>query len=166
MPCIPQSSSITETSPSDFLVLCPGHTLVGGCYRSSEKPSVFYSPSSGSRLSNTSKRNFAMGTAQLQAILMKSWWQHTQKISVVSRLITHCSLSEVLQSDPTHRHTSSEWPAKTHIRKLCENSGCRLENLLLARDGLRVRIKEIRAIGTSLWWSWGNPRILLIIYLQ
>ena len=28
--CIPQSSSITGTSPSDYLVSCPGYSLGGG----------------------------------------------------------------------------------------------------------------------------------------
>ena len=37
----PQSSSITGTSPSDFLVSYPGHSLVGGSYPSAEKQSVY-----------------------------------------------------------------------------------------------------------------------------
>ena len=43
--CIPQSSSITGTSPSDFLVSYPGHSLrkVLPLFRGTV--SVFYSPS-------------------------------------------------------------------------------------------------------------------------
>ena len=37
---IPQSSSITGTSPSDCLVSYPGHSL-GGSYSSAEKQSVY-----------------------------------------------------------------------------------------------------------------------------
>ena len=40
--CIPQSSSITGTSPSDCLVSYPGHSL-GESYLSAERQSV-YSP--------------------------------------------------------------------------------------------------------------------------
>ena len=40
--CIPQSSSITGTSPSDCLVSYPGHWLAGGgSYRSAEVQSVY-----------------------------------------------------------------------------------------------------------------------------
>ena len=38
--CIPQSSSITGTSPADFLVSYPGHSLVGS-YLSAEVQSVY-----------------------------------------------------------------------------------------------------------------------------
>ena len=38
---IPQSSSITETSPSDCLVSYPGHSLGGGSYTLVEVPSVY-----------------------------------------------------------------------------------------------------------------------------
>ena len=39
--CIPQSSSITGTSPSDCLELYPGHLLEGVSYHSSEMQSVY-----------------------------------------------------------------------------------------------------------------------------
>ena len=39
--CIPQSSSIIGTLPSDCLVSYPGHSLVGGAYPSEEKQSVY-----------------------------------------------------------------------------------------------------------------------------
>ena len=40
--CIPQSSSITGTSPSDFFVSYPGHSLgEGRSYPSAEKQSVY-----------------------------------------------------------------------------------------------------------------------------
>ena len=39
--CIPQSSSITGTSPSDCLVSYPGHSLGGGYYPSAEKQLVY-----------------------------------------------------------------------------------------------------------------------------
>ena len=38
---IPQSSSITRTSPSDCLVTYPGHSLGGGSYPSAEVQSVY-----------------------------------------------------------------------------------------------------------------------------
>ena len=38
---IPQSSSITGTLPSEFLVLYPGHSLRGGSYLSAEVQSVY-----------------------------------------------------------------------------------------------------------------------------
>ena len=42
---IPQSSSITGTSPSDCLVSYPGHSLWEGVTLSREAVGVFYSPS-------------------------------------------------------------------------------------------------------------------------
>ena len=39
--CIPQSSSITGTSPSDYLVSCPGHSFGWGSYPSAEVQSVY-----------------------------------------------------------------------------------------------------------------------------
>ena len=39
--CIPQSSSLTGTSPSDCLGSYPGHSLGGGSYPSAEKQSVY-----------------------------------------------------------------------------------------------------------------------------
>ena len=39
--CIPQSSSITGTSPSDCLVSYPGHSLEAGGYASAEVQSVY-----------------------------------------------------------------------------------------------------------------------------
>ena len=39
--CIPQSSSITGTSPSDCLVSYPGHPLGVGTYPSAEKQLVY-----------------------------------------------------------------------------------------------------------------------------
>ena len=39
--CIPQSSSITGTSPSDCLVSYPGHSLGRGSYPSAEMQSVY-----------------------------------------------------------------------------------------------------------------------------
>ena len=38
---IPQSPSITGTSPSDRLVSYPGHLLVGGSYPSAERQPVY-----------------------------------------------------------------------------------------------------------------------------
>ena len=48
--CIPQTSSIAGTSPSDCLVSYPGHSLEGVLPLCREAVSVFYSPS---RLGNS-----------------------------------------------------------------------------------------------------------------
>ena len=47
---IPKSSSITGASPSDYLVLYPGHSFGGGSYLSAEKQSVY--STAPSRLDN------------------------------------------------------------------------------------------------------------------
>ena len=44
--CIPQSSSITEDSPSDCLMSYRGHSLAGGpAFRCRDAVDVFYGPS-------------------------------------------------------------------------------------------------------------------------
>ena len=43
--CIPQSSSIPGASPSDCLVLYPGHSLVGVLTLCRDAVGVFYGPS-------------------------------------------------------------------------------------------------------------------------
>ena len=50
---IPQSSSITGTSPSDCLVLYPGHLLGEVLTLSREAVGVFYSPKSNSYVNKT-----------------------------------------------------------------------------------------------------------------
>ncbi len=60
---IPQSSSITGTSPSDFLVSDPGHSSRGGgSYPSAEKHSVY----------STAPANWAMGMESDSSAEMQS----------------------------------------------------------------------------------------------
>ena len=54
---IPQSSSIIGTSPSDCLVLYPGHSLVGVLLLCREAVGVFYSPSELDNIAIRRKEN-------------------------------------------------------------------------------------------------------------
>ena len=57
--CIPPSSSITKTSPSDCFMSYPGHSFGGGSYPSAEKQSVYSTaPANWARISIEAKKVF------------------------------------------------------------------------------------------------------------
>ena len=59
-------------------------------------------------------------------------------------------ISDFLLWTPTHGHISVGRPAKTYVHQFCTDTVCRLEDLSGSRadwDGLRERIKEVRAVG-------------------
>ena len=116
-------------------------------------------------------------TRMLQAILSKSWRQHTTKQQLYgypapikkniqvrhSKNAGHCWRSrdelicDILQWTFAHGRAKAGWPARTYIQLLCADTGCRLEDLPRAmddRDGLKERIREIRAGGVTWWWWW------------
>ena len=64
-------------------------------------------------------------------------------------------ISDVLQWTPTYGRAKAGRPARTYIQQLCEDTGCRLEDLPEAindREKWRERVKDIRASGTTWWW--------------
>ena len=116
-------------------------------------------------------------TRMLRAILNKSWRQHPSKQQLYSHLppITktikvrwtrHAGhswrsrdelISDVLLWTPSHGQAKAGWPARTYIQQLCEDTGCRPEDLLEAmndREEWRERIRDIRAGSTTRWWWW------------
>ena len=116
-------------------------------------------------------------TRMLQAILNKSWWQHPTKLQLYGHLppITktiqvrrtrhaeHCwknrgeLISDVLLWNPTYGRAKAGWPARTYIQQLCEDTGCRPEDLPEAmndREKWRERVRDIRASGMTWWWWW------------
>ena len=116
-------------------------------------------------------------TRMLQAILNKSWRQHTtshhlyghlppitQTIQVRrNRHARHCCrsrdelISDVLLWTPTYGQAKAGWPARIYIQQLCEDSGCSPEDLLEAmndKEKRRERVRDIRASGTTWWWWW------------
>ena len=103
-------------------------------------------------------------TRMLQAILNKSWWQHPTKRQLYGHLppITktiqvrrtrhagHCwrsrdeLISDVLLQTPTY--------GRAYIQQLCEDTGCRPEDLPEAmnnREKWRERVRDIHASSTT-----------------
>ena len=113
-------------------------------------------------------------TRMLQKILNKSWRQHpirhqlyghlppiTKTIQVRrTRHTGHCwrsknkLISDVLLWTSTYGRAKAGRPAQTYIQQLCEDTGCSPEDLPEAkndREKWRVRVRDIRASGTT-WW--------------
>ena len=117
-------------------------------------------------------------TRMLRAVLNKSWRQHptrhqlyghlhppiTKTIQVRrTRHARHCwrskdeLISDVLLWAPTYGRAKAGRPARTYIQQLCEDTGCKLEDLPEAvndRERWRERVRDIRAGGTIWWWWW------------
>ena len=112
-------------------------------------------------------------TRMLQAILNKSWQQHTTRHqlyghlpSIQVRRTTHAGhcwrsrdelISDVLLWTPTHGRAKVGRPAQTYIQQLCEDRGCSHEDLPEVkndREKCREKVRDIRASGTTWWWWW------------
>ena len=116
-------------------------------------------------------------TRILQAILIKSWWQHPTRHQLYGHLppITktiqvrrtrhagHCwrsgdeLISDVLLWTPTYVQAKVGRPARIYIQQVCEDTGCSPEDLPEAmndRDKWWDRVRDIRASGTASWWWW------------
>ena len=116
-------------------------------------------------------------TWMLSAILNKSWRQHPTKHQLHGHLppITkairvrrtrhagYCwrsrdeLISDVLLWTLTYGRAKAEWPARTYIQQLHEDTGCSPEDLpkvMNDREMWRERVKDIRASGTTRWWWW------------
>ena len=113
----------------------------------------------------------------LRAILNESWRQHPTRHQLYGHLppITktikvrrtrHAGhswrsrdelISDVLQWTPTYGRAKAGPPARTYIQQLCEDTGCKPEDLPEAmndREKWRERVRNIRACGTTWWWWW------------
>ena len=72
------------------------------------------------------------------------------------RFAGHCWRSkeelagDVLLWKPTHGHQPRERPKKTYIDQLMDDTGCRLEELLIAMERWKEGFMEYRA--SSTWW--------------
>ena len=116
-------------------------------------------------------------TRMLQAILNRSWRQHptTQQLNGHRPPITktiqiwrtrhtgHCWRSrddlicDILLWTPTHGRAEAGRPARTYLQQLCEDTGCSPEDQPKAMndsEGLRERVWDIRANGTTRWGWW------------
>ena len=116
-------------------------------------------------------------TRMLQAVLNKSWWQHSTKQQLYSHLppimktiqvrwtrhAGHCwrskdeLISDIPQWTSSHEPGKARWPARTSIQQYCADTGCSLEDLSGAmddRDSWWVRVREIHASSTTWWWWW------------
>ena len=116
-------------------------------------------------------------TRMLWAILNKSWRQHLTKHQLYGHLppimktiqvwrtrhARHCwrskdkLISDVLLWTPTYGWAKAGQPARTYIQQLCEDMGCRPEDLPEAMNDWekwQERVRDICASGTTWWWWW------------
>ena len=116
-------------------------------------------------------------TRMLRAILNKSWWQHPTKDQLYhhqppitktievrrTRHAGHCRrsrdelISDILLWTPSYGRAKAGPPARTYIQQLCEDKGCRPEDLSEAmndREKWRERVRDICASSMIWWWWW------------
>ena len=77
-------------------------------------------------------------------------------------------ISDVLLWTPAYGQAKAGRPARTYIQQLCEDTGCRPEDLPKAmnnREGWRERVRDIRASGTTWWWWWWWLNIYDLVWL-
>ena len=99
-------------------------------------------------------------------------WPISQTIQVGrTRQARHCwsvrdkLISGVLLWTHTHGHTSTDWPVKAYIHRLCRDTGCRQEDLPGAMDDKewwQERVKGLRAISRT----WLYIYIYIYIYIE
>ena len=119
------------------------------------------------------KKLYGNYTRMLQAILKKSWRQHPIKQQLyghrppITKIIKvrrtrHAGrcwrsrdelISDVLLWTPSHDRAKAGRPARTYMQQLCEDTGCRPEDLPEAMSD-RERVRDIRAGSTTRWWWW------------
>ena len=127
-------------------------------------------------------------TRMLIAILNKSWQQHHTRYQLYGHLppITktiqvrrtrHARrcwrskdelISDVLLWTPAYGQAKAGRPARTYIQQLCEDTGCRPEDLPEAmnnREKWRERVRNIHASGTTWWWWWRWWYTYIYIYI-
>ena len=118
-------------------------------------------------------------TRMLSAILNKSWQQHPTRYQLYGHLppITktiqarrtrhagHCwrskveLVSDVLLWTPAYGQSKAGRPARTYIQQVCEDRGCKPEDLPKAmndRETWRARVRDIHADRTTWWWWLSN----------
>ena len=64
-------------------------------------------------------------------------------------------ISDVLLWTPAYGRAKVVRPARTYIQQLCEDTGCIPEDLpeaMYGKEKWRVRVRDIRASGTTWWW--------------
>ena len=121
-------------------------------------------------------------TRMLQAILNKSWQQHSTRHHLYSHLppimktiqvrqtrhAGHCwrsrdeLISDVLLWTPTYGQAKAARPAQIYIQQLCEDTGCSPEDLPEAmnnRGKWRESVLGIHASGTTWWWWYKQNTI-------
>ena len=114
-------------------------------------------------------------TRMLRAILNKSWQQHPTRRQLYgylppitktvqasrSRHAGHCwrskdeIVSDVLLWTPAYGQSKAGRPTRTFIQQLCDDTGCKPEDLpegMNDRETWRERVRDIRASRTTWWW--------------
>ena len=175
--CIPQSSSITGTSPSDCLV-----SYLGSFFQAAVVSILLYGCTTWTLTKRLERRLDGNYTRMLRAVLNKSWRQHPTRLQLYGHLppITktiqvrrtrhagHCwrskdeLISDVLLWTPAHGCAGVGQPARTYIQQLCEDTGCNPEDLPEAmddREKWRETVRDIRAGGATWWWWWWQSQL-------
>ena len=111
-------------------------------------------------------------TRILRAILNRSWQKHPTRCQLYGHLLPitktiqarrtrhagHCwrskdeIVSDVLLWNPAYGQSKAGRPARTFIQQLCDDTGCKPEDLPEAmndRETWRERVRDIRACRTS-----------------
>ena len=80
-----------------------------------------------------------------------------------TRHVEHCwrsmdeLISDVLLWTPSHGRAKARGLARTFIKQVCADTGCRPEDLpevMDEREGWRESVKDICADGATWWWWW------------
>ena len=116
-------------------------------------------------------------TRMLRAILNNLWREHLTKQQLYGHLppITETMqvrrtrhagpcwrsrdelISDVLLWTPLHGRAEAGRPARTYIQQVCEDTGCSpgdLPEAMNDKEEWRERVRDIRADGTTRWWSF------------
>ena len=77
------------------------------------------------------------------------------KLCIFLGKILYTNYEDNRHGPPTYGRTKAGQPARTYIQRLCEDTGCSLEDLPEAmndREKWRERIRDIHATSTTWWW--------------
>ena len=125
-------------------------------------------------------------TRMLRAILNKPWRQHLARHQLYGHLppitkiiqvrwarhVGYCCrskdelISDVLLWTPAYSQAKAGRTARTYIQQLCEDTGCRPEDLpkaMIHREGWRKRVRDMTWWWWWWWWCWWWYPLTLLV---